>query len=469
MKNGRSLKTLPFFSFTKKKNNGIIEKVNRKIKIKKRKGENLMKTYIKHATLISMSEKREKIEEDIDIAIEDNIITAIGKNLIPENNAKVIEAEGKVVMPGLINTHAHVPMSIFRETVDGLALQEWLQDKIWPMEDKLTIEDIYQASSLSFIEMIQTGTTTINDMYFMSEAIIQAAIQMGVRLQTTRTLTSVAGEADGEKKLVEFKELLEKYRNKNSRITFNAGIHGLYTSSRQYVDKCIAFAKENHLPIHMHFCENTKEVEDIQIAYGESPVNVIEKDFKDMKVLLAHCVKLGKEEIRRLAELSVQVSHCPVSNLKLGCGIANVAEMIKAGMNVSLGTDGQGSGSNLDLFETMKYTALLQKGTHEDAKKLPAYQVMQMATINGAKALGMEEQIGSIEEGKLADIIILKVDTCVMQPVNDLCSDIVYNAKAENVETTIIDGKILMENKQLKNIDKEEVYRKCKEIIKRIQ
>ncbi|MFR2534020.1 MAG: amidohydrolase [Clostridia bacterium] len=428
-----------------------------------------MKLYIKNATLLSMDEKREKVEENMDIEISGNQIIKIGKNLTGEENAKMIDATGKVVMPGLINTHAHIPMSIFRETVDGLSLQEWLQDKIWPMEDQLTKEDIYQASKLSFMEMIRTGTTTINDMYFMTESIIEAAIQAGIRLQTTRTLTSVAGEEDGQKKLEEFKELLEKYRNQNSRITFNAGIHGLYTSSREYVDKCIAFAKEEALRIHMHFCENTKEVEDIKQAYGESPVSVIEKDFKGIDVLLAHCVKLNKEEIARMATLPIHISHCPVSNLKLGCGVANIAQMVNAGMNVSLGTDGQGSGSNLDLFETMKYTALLQKGIQEDAKQLPAYQVIQMATMNGAKALGMESQIGSIEEGKLADMIILNLDTCVMQPVNDLCSDIVYNAKGENVETTIVNGEILMENKQLRGIEGQEVYEKCRSIIERIK
>lgn len=429
-----------------------------------------MKIVIKNATLISMSKHREKIEENIDIEIDGRKITKIGRNLECEEETKVIDATGKVVMPGLINTHAHVPMSIFRETLDGYSLQEWLQEKIWPMEDKLTVEDIYNASYLSFLEMIQTGTTTINDMYFMSESIIQAALDTQIRLQTTRTLTSVAGEEDGKKKLEEFKQLLEKYRDKDEKITFNAGIHGLYTSSRKYVDECVKFAREKNLPIHIHFCENTQEVKDIKKSYGENPVEVLKKDFKGMKMILAHCVKLTEEEIRELSKLNISVSHCPVSNLKLGCGVANITEMLKQGINVTLGTDGQGSGSNLDLFETMKYTALLQKGTHEDPKVLSAYEVLKMATINGAKALGMEDQIGTIEEGKIADIIILNLDTVVARPINDLCSDIVYNVKGNNVETTIINGKILMENRKL-NLPKEEkdIYKKSKQIIDRIQ
>ena len=233
-----------------------------------------MNTLIKNATLISMSNKREKIEENIDIRIEKNKIKEIGKKLNLDGIDKVIDATGKVVMPGLINTHAHVPMSIFRETVDGYSLQEWLTKKIWPMEDKLTNVDIYNASILSFIEMIKTGTTTINDMYFMTEDIIKAAKETKIRLQTSRTLMGVNDE-EGQKRIEELNSLLEKYQNKDELITFNVGIHGLYTSSKEYVKKCITFAKEKELPIHMHFCENEKEVEDIKKAYNSMPIKVL--------------------------------------------------------------------------------------------------------------------------------------------------------------------------------------------------
>lgn len=428
-----------------------------------------MKYIINNATLISMNSKRNKIEENIDIKIDENKIVEIGKNLDKNHVDKVIDATGKIVMPGLINTHAHVPMSIFRETVDGYNLQDWLSKKIWPMEDKLTNEDIYYASYLSFLEMIQTGTTTINDMYFMTEDIIKAALNTKIRLQTTRTLMSLAGNEEGENRLKELEELLGSYQGKYENITFNVGIHGLYTSNKQYVEKCIQFAKKYELPIHMHFCENTKEVQDIKNEYEKEPIKVLIDNFKDTKLLLAHGVKIEKEDIKKLKQIGdISISHCPISNLKLGCGIANVQEMIENGINVSLGTDGQGSGSNLDLFEAMKFAALLQKGKEEDAMLMPAYEVLKMATINGAKALGLEEKIGSIEEGKLADIIILNLDTIVTKPVNDICSDIVYNVKGNNVETTIVNGKILMENRKLQ-VDNSEILEKCKEIIERIK
>ena len=425
-----------------------------------------MNIFIKNATLISMCRNREKIEEGINIRVEENKIVEVSKDIKERDGEKIIDATGKIVMPGLINTHGHVPMSIFRETIDGYSLQDWLSKKIWPMEDKLTNEDIYEASLLSFIEMIRTGTTTINDMYFMTEDIIKAAQKAKIRLQTSRALT---GDLNPEnKRMQELEELLDKYQGKDNLITFNLGIHGLYTSPRQYIKKCIQFAQEKGLSIHMHFCENSKEVEDIEKLYNSKPIDVIEQEFKEVKLILAHCVKMTSQDIRKLNKLDVSVAHCPISNLKLGCGIANITEMLNQGINVTLGTDGQGSGSSLDLFETMKYAALLPKGISEDATAVMAYEVLKMATINGAKALSLENEIGSIEEGKYADIIILELNNAITNPVNDLISDIVYNAKGSNVTTTIVNGEILMEEGKT-NFNEKEIYSNCTKIIERIK
>ena len=423
-----------------------------------------MKILIKNCNLISMSENRKKYEPNIDILIEDNKIKRIEKN-INEDCEKVINASGKVVMPGLINTHSHISMSIFRETVDGLKTQDWLTKKIWPMEDKLTNEDIYYATMLSCIEMIETGCTCINDMYFMTEDIIKAALESGVRLQTTRTL--MGHNKEDLIRLDELNNLLENY--KYETITFNAGIHGLYTSNEEYVKKCVDFAEEKNLPIHMHFCENTQEREDIKRDYNvEEPSDVIKRDFKGIHNILAHSVKISDKDIENLKETNTYISHCPVSNLKLGCGIAPITKMVEEGLCVSLGTDGQGSGSNLDMFETMKFTALLQKGINENPEDLPAYEVLKMATINGAKALNLNET-GKIEEGKLADLIIINMEETITNPINNIFAEIVYNVKGSNVDTTIINGKVLMENRKISNVNKKEIIQKCEEIINRIK
>ena len=422
-----------------------------------------MKILIKNANIISMSEKRERFEKNIDILICDNIIKKIGKNIQTDENTKTIDATGKIVLPGLINTHSHIAMSIFRETIDGYKLQQWLEEKIWPMEDKLQPGDIYYATYLSAIEMIKSGCTTINDMYFMTDYSINAINETGVRLQTTRTLMSM--ENDSCKRLKELEDLIEKNKD-NPLVTFNVGIHGLYTTNEQDLIKYIEYAKNKNMRIHMHFCENSKEVQDIKNNYNQNPVQIIQKYFGDMNLILAHCVKLTDNEIESLSKMkNISVSHCPISNLKLGCGIAKIDQMAKKGINISLGTDGQGSGSNLDMFETMKITALLQKGVNEDPTAIPAYEVLKMATVNGAKALGLESKIGSIEENKLADIIIINPDTEQMQPINDIFADLVYNAKGSNVETTIVNGKILMENRKLNFCDEENIFDECDKII----
>lgn len=429
-----------------------------------------MKILIKNCNLISMNlkEPENKIQKNMDILIENEKIIKISKN-IKDSAEKVIDGTEKIVMPGLINTHAHVPMSIFRETVDGYITQDWLTQKIWPVEAKLTEEDVYFASMLSYIEMIYSGTTTINDMYFMQNKIVDAALDTGVRLQVTRTLMDTDGS--GEKKLIEIEEFIKKYKEKYDTISVNVGIHGLYTNTEEYLQKGLEIAKKYKLPVNMHFCENEQEREDIKKMYNvASPIEPIEKYFKNVHLILAHAVKLTNEEIERIAKQDIYIAHCPVSNLKLGCGIAPITKMQEENICISLGTDGQGSGSNLDMFETMKYTALLQKGYLENPTLMPAYEVLKMATINGAKTLNLENQIGSIEEGKLADIIILNLDSPLTLPLNDIIAEIVYNVKAQNVETTIVNGKILMENKvfKLKN-DPKVIYEKCENIINRIK
>lgn len=294
-----------------------------------------MNILIKNANLISMSDNRDKYEKNIDIYIENGSITNIGKSIAIDNNQniQIIDASNKIVMPGLINTHSHIPMSIFRETLDGYELQEWLENQVWPMEDRLTKEDIYVATLLSGIEAIKSGATTVNDMYFFTDEIIKAALTLGIRIQTTRTLMNINN--DGDERLEELKRLIEEYKDNNT-ITFNAGIHGLYTSDEAYINKCIKFAKEYKMPIHMHFCENTEEVNKIKKEYGKRPVDVLKEYFGDVHTILAHCVKLEEKEVEELSKLNIHVSHCPISNLKLGCGVAKISKMVEKGINISI-------------------------------------------------------------------------------------------------------------------------------------
>ena len=422
---------------------------------------------IKNCNLISMAEAREKFEPGVDILIENGKVSKIGKGLKADGD-EVIDAAGKIVMPGFINTHAHIAMSIFRETLDGYTLQDWLEKKIWPMEDKLTEEDIYTASLLSFVEMLKTGSVMANDQYYIPESTIKAANETGVRLMLTRTICDIPPVTGGER-LAELEELIDKFNKKYDTIYFNIGIHGFYTTGSETVKKSVELAKKYNMPVHVHFCENAQEVKDIKNNYNvESPVKVLEEYCRDVPTILAHAVKLSEAEIDRLSKLNVSVAHCPVSNLRLGCGVAKIQYMVDKGINVTIGTDGQGSGSNMDMFDSMKFTALLQKGEFENAANMDSYDVLKMATINGAKALGVADEIGSVEEGKSADIIMVDLGSAVCQPVGNVFSDLVYNAKGSNVVMTMVGGKVVMKEGKVPGINEKELYKKCAEIIARI-
>lgn len=406
--------------------------------------------------------------ENKDILIENGKIVKIERN-IQDNADKVIDAQNHIVMPGLINTHAHIPMSIFRETTEGCKLYEWLNDKIWPIEDKLTREDIYLASMLSYIEMISTGTTCVNDQYFMPEQIREAAVNTGVRAVITRPIVDMGG--DLQTRINEFRELYESRDENNDLITYSVAPHSLYTCSDKALEACTSLAKEYNLPIHVHFLESIDEIEDIKNKHGRPAIQVLRDYFKDVHTILAHCVKLTDEDIEVLKTMDCGIAHNPISNLRLGCKIADTTKYLKQGLNVALGTDGQGSGSNMDMFEAMRVACLAQGGIHENEERITAKDAVKMATINGAKLLQLDNKIGSIEVGKDADIILVnieeKLDNITMLPNLNKIANLVYNTSGRSVDTTIVKGNILMENRQIKNVDVNEVIMKCNKILER--
>lgn len=425
------------------------------------------KILIKNGKVLLLKNENIVIENK-DILIENGKIVKIERN-IQDNADKVIDAQNHIVMPGLINTHAHIPMSIFRETTEGCKLYEWLNDKIWPIEDKLTREDIYWASMLSYIEMISTGTTCVNDQYFMPEQIREAAVNTGVRAVITRPIVDMGG--DLQTRINEFRELYESRDENNALITYSVAPHSLYTCSDKALEACTSLAKEYNLPIHVHFLESIDEIEDIKNKHGRPAIQVLRDYFKDVHTILAHCVKLTDEDIEVLKTMDCGIAHNPISNLRLGCKIADTTKYLKQGLNVALGTDGQGSGSNMDMFEAMRVACLAQGGIHENEERITAKDAVKMATINGAKLLQLDNKIGSIEVGKDADIILVnieeKLDNITMLPNLNKIANLVYNTSGRSVDTTIVKGNILMENRQIKNVDVNEVIMKCNKILER--
>ena len=408
-----------------------------------------------------------------DILIENDTIIKIENKIDEKGEYYVIDAKNRIIMPGLINTHAHIPMSIFRETTEGYKLYDWLNKVIWPIEDKLTDEEVYYASMLSFIEMIATGTTCINDQYFFSKAIRKAAEDTRVRTVLTRTIQDIDGKDKMNERIKDFIELYETRNRNDSLITYTVAPHALYTCSGECLSEVAKLAEKYNLPVHVHFLESIDEIEDIKQKHGEEAIYVLKKYFNNVHTILAHCVKLDDKDIEILKGMDCGIAHNPVSNLRLGCKIADITKYLDNGINVALGTDGQGSGSNLDMIETMKIACLMQGGIHENEKRITAKDVIKMATINGAKLLKLDNEIGSIEIGKKADIIILdmeeKLDNITTLPNLNEISNIVYNINGRNVVTTIINGNILMEERKIKNLDLELVLNQCNKVVKEIK
>lgn len=422
---------------------------------------------IKNGNVVIFEEDDVKVKK-LDIRVNGNTIEEIEEKLDERKGEKVIDATDKVVMPGLINTHAHIAMSIFRGTFEGCDLYTWLSKKIWPIEAKLTKEQVYDATMLSILEMISTGTTCVNDHYFFSEQIRKALEESKMRAVITRVLMDNDRKEASENRINEFVELYESRDRNNDLITYSVAPHGLYTCSGEVLRKSRELALKYNLPIHVHFLESINEIESIKELHGDTGANVLKKYFDGLHIILAHGVKISDEDIKVLKTLDCGIAHCPISNLRLGCKIADTTKYLDEGINVALGTDGQGSGNNLDMFEAMKIAGLIQGGIHENEKRISAKDVIKMATINGAKLLGLEDKIGSIEVGKRADIIIVdiskKLNNIKITPNVDIISNLVYNSDGRSVDTTMVNGEILMENRSVKVIDTKKVLKNFKNI-----
>lgn len=407
--------------------------------------------------------------EKTDVKIKDGKIVKIDNNLELEDGEKVIDAKEKVVMPGLINTHTHIAMSIFRGTFEGCSLYTWLNEKIWPIEAKLTREDVYNASMLSIAEMISTGTTCFNDHYFFAEETRKAVEETGMRAVLTRVLMDTDGDDAGQTRIDEFERFYQTRDENNDLITYTVSPHGLYTCSSKCLEKASSLARKYNLPVHVHFLESIDEIDDIKKMNGMTGVDVLKRYFDGIHTILAHGVKLNDEDIEELKHMDIGIAHNPISNLRLGCKIADTTKYTKNNINVALGTDGQGSGNNLDMFEALRTACLIQGGIHENEDRITSKDAIKMATINGAKLLKIDDKVGSIEEGKDADIILVdmsqSLDNITKLPNNDIISNLVYNTCGRDVDTTIVKGNILMEARRLKNINIEEIIEKIHKIL----
>ena len=381
---------------------------------------------------------------------------------------KTINGAGKLLVPGLVNAHTHASMSILRNCADDLLFNDWLFGRIMPLEDKLTADDCYWGVLLAVMEMLRSGTTAFIDMYYFMDALARAVVESGIRAVLSRGLQGGADDPQGgEMRLREALDAIEKWKGRD-RLGFMIAPHAPYTCDEGYQREVAEEAKRRGIPINTHLSESVAEIESIREKYGCSPIELADRTglLADTTVA-AHCVQVSDEDISLLADRGVHVATNPVSNLKLANGVAPVMKMRAAGVKVALGTDSAASNNSLNMFRELSLLTLLHKGINHDAQAITAREGLEIATINGARAMGYGN-LGEIKPGNIADLAILNLDRPNMQPVNDPVAALAYSANGSEVETVIVGGRVLMENREFQTIEEERVYFEIDKICKRI-
>ncbi len=394
--------------------------------------------------------------EKKDILVEGTTITAVGTAL---EGRDIFDASGYLIMPGLVNAHTHLAMTLFRGYADDVLLQEWLRDYIWPKEMKLTPEDCYYGNVLGIIEMVKSGTTCFNDMYFFEDQAVKAVKETGVRAVLSPGMANFGIKKRGEYLLRKNLEFIASVKDE-PRIDAAFAPHSPYTCSPDFLLKLQEEAINLGKLVHIHLHENRNEIKTFQKNYKKSPIELLESSgFFNSNVCAAHVVHVSDKELTILKKHNVKVLHCPASNLKLANGIAPVTDMIKKGICVSLGTDGAASNNTLDLVREMRLMALLQK--LKTPKAMTADTAVKIATENGGIAL--RKRIGRIEKGFLADLIFIDLKKVSMNPRHNLVSNVVYSANSSAIDTVMVDGEIIMKKRKILTVNEEEIIEKARE------
>lgn len=422
---------------------------------------------ILHATWIAPVEPIDTLHHHYSIAIHDGrIVDLLPKQDVLSKYSSDVEIDLKdhLLIPGLINTHTHSPMSLMRGLADDLPLMDWLNNHIWPAEQKhVSAEFVFDGSLLACAEMIRSGTTCFNDMYFFPEATARAVQQAGMRAKLGLILIDFpsAWANDADEYLAKGIELHDQLRD-NSLISTAFAPHAPYTVSDNPLKRIATYAEELDIPIHIHIHETADEIEQAVSQTGKRPLQRLnELGLLSPRLLAVHMTQLNDDEINLVAETGAHVLHCPESNLKLASGFCPTYKLQQTGINLALGTDGAASNNDLDMLAEMHTAAVLAKAVANNASALPAEDVLRMATINGAKALGLDSEVGSLEVGKSADIVAVDLSGIENQPVYCPVSQLIYSAGRENVTNVWVAGNHLLKDKELTTLDEKSILQKA--------
>jgi len=416
---------------------------------------------IKNGNVLTMDPELGDLENGV-VVIDDGSIVEVAESTEATADT-VIDARGGVVMPGFVNTHTHAGMTLFRGYADDLPLASWLQDHIWPAEAELTASDVVAGTNLACLEMIKSGTVAFADMYFFMEEVGKVVESSGLRAALSYGMIELGDAEKGKNELKKGKGFVNEWNGKaDGRISAMYGPHAPNTCSKEFLIKVKEQAVADNAKIHIHVLETEAELNQMKEQYGMCSVNMLDSiDFFGPDVLAAHCVWLSDGDMDILANNNVNISHNPVSNMKLASGVAPVTKLLDRGANVCLGTDGCASNNNLDMFDEMKTATLLQKVDTMDPTALPARKVLEMATVSGAKALDIKS--GMLRKGYNADVIIVDMNRSHLTPLFDVPSQLVYSAGGSDVRTSIVDGKVLMDDHKVLCMDEQKIIDDAKE------
>lgn len=424
-------------------------------------------------TVVTMDAQRRVIEDGAVAVVGDSIV-AVGTSAEIEGKydaAKTIDAHAAIVMPGLINGHAHAAMSLFRGIADDLSLDDWLRKYIFPAEARNVTEDfVAWGTRLGILEMLRGGITTYADMYYFEDAAARVTKEAGMRGVLGETIIDFP--APDNKSVPQALEYTQKYLDRwkgDALIVAAVAPHSMYTCSEKTLQDAAALARRNHAPILIHIAEAPFELEQSRNKYGLTPVAYLTRaGVLGPDVVGAHCIWVDHADIATLTHFGVGCIHNPSSNMKTAAGVMPVVEMLAAGEAIGLATDGAASNNDLDLFEEMDLAAKLQKVARMDSRALPAEQVVEMATITGARALHLEKEIGSLEVGKKADLILVDTSAPHATPMYNAYSQLVYALKSSDVKTVVIGGKIVMQDRQMLTLNEKEILAKAQDYKKQI-
>lgn len=420
---------------------------------------------------ISIIDEELNVKNNMYVGVSDGKIEYVGEEKPQKNYGEEYDGRKKLLSPGFVNLHTHSPMTLLRGYAENLPLDRWLNDRVFPFEDKLNCERAYYGTMLSIAEMLSSGTTSFTDMYFFGDGVMKAVIESGAKTNFGRSIVSFAEEDIFKNdRFCEGVYLTEKYHNtENGRIKIDMSLHAEYTNMLSIIEQFGEYTRGRGQINHIHLSETKAEHDACKEKYGKTPARLFyDAGIMDSPAIFAHCVWVEESDIDLFAEKGATVAHCPASNLKLGSGMCNTYKLLQKGVNIGIGTDSAASNNGLDIMREMYLAAILPKGVCNRADIVTPRDVFKMATVNGYKAQGRED-CGVIKEGFKADLVVIDLDKPNMYPDFDVLNNIVYSADKSNVVLTMVDGKVLYKNGEFMTVDVEKIGYEVSRLVRQVE